>query len=457
MALQLAILVPGKAESSSAATTAYSAGIDYYFPWYDTASGRTWVLTAMPGSGPGNLFDIYLGTQSLTSGGFDVSAGVTRPNYFSGLMGGPVKVQAADGPGLVSERSLFGNSFEEIWATPYEELDSHYFWPIYDGVAEDGMRNWVLVANPPENDGPVRIEVRIHFPPQFGGPEFYYTTLDPGEMTVPQFPGLRSGPVEVKAWRVNGSPFNPADARKVIASQRVLFRDSFNEMPGIPKRKLWPYWAWTWLDNKSPGAAAWLAVGNPNIQSISLLIISGQSQPVLIDEVPPGETTVVSPVQPIMEGPVLMMACFDSSGINFESKIDSCLESPADIYASQRSIWGPSFSEIAGVTDDDFGTSVHWTWYDQQSPGASNWVLMTNLNEEDIFAEVRIGGGSPRWSGWIGPFQSATPTFPGVMGGPVEVRAWTSSSRAPGTEAEVFASQRVLWNGYFNEIVGKGM
>lgn len=38
-----------------------------------------------------------------------------------------------------------------------------------------------------------------------------------------------------------------------------------------------------------------------------------------------------------------------------------------------------------------------------------------------------------------------TPTFPGTMGGPAEVTS---------TGGTVITSQRVLWNGYFNEVQG---
>lgn len=39
-----------------------------------------------------------------------------------------------------------------------------------------------------------------------------------------------------------------------------------------------------------------------------------------------------------------------------------------------------------------------------------------------------------------------TPTFPGQQNGPVEVTS---------TGGSVMASQRVLWNGYFNEVLGQ--
>ncbi|MHB8143335.1 MAG: hypothetical protein ACYDGX_06705 [Thermoleophilia bacterium] len=51
-----------------------------------------------------------------------------------------------------------------------------------------------------------------------------------------------------------------------------------------------------------------------------------------------------------------------------------------------------------------------------------------------------------------------TPIFSGQVGGPVEVRTcsqpFSPSGSCPGATLQVMASQRVLWNGYFNEVLG---
>ena len=60
-------------------------------------------------------------------------------------------------------------------------------------------------------------------------------------------------------------------------------------------------------------------------------------------------------------------------------------------------------------------------------------------------------GTTMNW-GTIAGGQSVTPQLPLVMGGPVEVRAWLDDSKAQARN--IFSSQRVLWNGYFNEVKG---
>ena len=44
------------------------------------------------------------------------------------------------------------------------------------------------------------------------------------------------------------------------------------------------------------------------------------------------------------------------------------------------------------------------------------------------------------------------PQFNGLMAGPVEVLGYTNNTKT--TQKSLIASQRVLWNGYFNEVLG---
>ena len=407
----------------------------YYFPWYDNQGGRTWVLGANPTGFPDDSIDSLVGISPLAAG-VTIHGGSTVPMFFAGVMGGPIRVDTNNGPALVSERSLFGNSFEEVWATSFEDLDSHYWWPVYDSAS---MKNWILVANPAENGENITVRVTVHN----ASPDISETRdLAPGQSWTPIYTARFGGPVEVKAWRQGGD--ENADPRRVIASQRVLDNGAFNEMPGIPDWQLSPGWFWTWYDNNSPGAKDWICIGNPNPQPTFVAVLVGKQ--VVFQGYAPANGTL--PVQvksgdPAgIGGPVAAISCSDAS----------CNNLGPNIYATQRVIWGPSFSEISGY--GDFKSNVNWTWYDNANPGTTNWVLLSNLNSDrSIYAEIKIAG-VPRWAGFIPAFGNVTPTFPGVMAGPVEVNAWDDASRS--TPTEVFASQRVLWNGYFNELVGKG-
>lgn len=435
--------------SGNAAQSAYPGGTNYYFPWYDDQYGLTWVLTSNPAGGADAAFDTYL-NNDLLSWDFPVAGGSSAFQRFAGRMGGPLMVNSHNGSAMVSERSLFGNSFEEIWATPYDELDSHYYWPAYECHY---MNTWILVSNPPENGEDVYVDLKITTEALNEGdpkpPDILVQQhlVHPGESWTPIYPGTIGSPVEVKAYRVGGSPGNPADARKVIASERILIAGAFNEMPGIPASKLSSSYFWTWYD--SVNSYNLLAVGNPNAYPVYATAYVGGVQQDAPYMILAGETAGWISNDPLMDGPVKVEGCLNSS--------IPC-NSPANIYASQIVFYNRSYEEIAGTPLSDMPSTVNWTWYDMQTPGAQNWVLVANIQPVSIHYEITGPGISPaaypEASGNLLPGANATPVFPGRIGGPLQVKAWIQGTSTP---IPVMASQRVLWNGYFNEVVGKGL
>ena len=98
--------------------------------------------------------------------------------------------------------------------------------------------------------------------------------------------------------------------------------------------------------------------------------------------------------------------------------------------------------------------------YDEVSPGARDWVLVANPSQTDA-AEIEITifnpadpTGAPLISDQmtLAPGQISTPEYGGVIGGPVEVVAFAPGDR--NTPRKVLTSQRVLWQGRFNEVLG---
>ncbi len=73
-------------------------------------------------------------------------------------------------------------------------------------------------------------------------------------------------------------------------------------------------------------------------------------------------------------------------------------------------------------------------------------VLVSNQGGAPVTYSVNVAG-DPVASGTITAGGSVTPTLPGRMGGPVEVTA----------DGPIMASQRVLYNGYFNEVLGTSL
>ena len=414
---------------------------NYYWAWYDATGGmQNWVLMANPSGAAGNLrFDLDIAGTPRSPGDLGSGVGVVPPGkaltpMYLGVTGGPVKATSVTGDkAIVSQRSLMGNSFEEVLGTDEARLSDHYFWSWYDELSS-GYTNWILIANPSATE---TVSAVISFTNLADGqPVSQVGDIAPGANWNPTFPGKMGGPVEVKAYKAGGSW--PTDKMNVIASQRVLSNNgsAFNEVPGIPAADLSSDYLWTWYDNASPGATDWVLVANPGVDH------TGASQGTVSATVKIGAATYgpysiapghnVTPTFPgIIGGPVEVT----STG--------------GDVIATQRSLFGPSFEEVPGYPRANLASDYHWTWYDQQSAGATNWVLVANPGDTPVTYQIKIAGQvQPTTAdnpGTIPAHGKVTPTFPTEKGGPVEVTS---------TGGPVMASQRVLWNGYFNEVLG---
>ncbi len=412
------------------------AGRHYYWTYFDGLGATDWLLFANPASSSRNLgVDLNMQGRSLNlalTGSPAIQPGQTLATSFGGIAGGPVVATSLTGdPAVVSQRILWaGNSLEEVPGMEEGKKSSHFYWPWYD-MATPGYSDWVLVANPSPADS---VHVEISFRDRGDGSLVVASSdLAPGAIWTPVFPGRMGGPVEVKAFLTGGAW--PDDARDVVASQRVLsnYGRAFNEVPGIPAGELADSYIWTWYDMRTPGFTNWVLIANPDpTNSVTYQIrIGGVPQPC-----PPGGCAIeggamVTPVFPgLMEGPVEVTAS-------------------APVICSQRVLAGPSFEEVPGYPAAALVSDYHWTWYDMKSPQSTNWILIANPADNPVNYQIRIGGAdvpaAMGGSGTISPHGKVTPQFPGMMNGPVEVVS---------TGGNVMVSQRVLWSGYFNEVLG---
>lgn len=460
---------------------------DYYWTWYDNLNSQNWVLISNPvGSSTDFNFNLSIAGQQRDLSPYalqsascpggqceagQVPTGMTLTPSFAGLMDGPVKASSLTGDkAILSQRSLKGNSFEEVLGVDAEKLSDHFYWTWYDQESS-GYANWIMIANPnPVSADPADITGSIYYEITVAGEDpdpdgdSDRGVIAPGKSAMPAFPGVKGGPVEVKAYTDSGKT-TPA---KVMASQRVLsgYGTAFNEMPGIPAEDLTDHYIWTWYDAVGSSGKNWVMMANPNPANADPadtegsiyfeITIAGQ------DPDPTGDSDRGT----INAGDFVYPTFAGKSGGPLEVRAwtDESKTTPASLIASQRVIWGPSFGETPGYPSRDLASDYHWTWYDQQTPGSLNWVLVANPNPANadpadttgsIYYEITIGGTDPNPStskGILLPGQNVIPTFAGQMGGPVEVRAWTDAGKT--APALVMASQRVLWNGHFNEVLG---
>ncbi|MHB8858346.1 MAG: M4 family metallopeptidase [Thermoleophilia bacterium] len=423
----------------------------YYFTWYDQLSGdmKDWVVMGNPASGESTVaFDVYIGGNKANGSPMMVNPAKSTAASFAGVMGGPIRSESLDGKDeIISKRTLYGDSFEEITAMSSDRLDSTYYFTWYDS-ASPGSRNWVLIANP----GATSVNADIYIGGQKMNSAPYQ--IPAGGNVTPLFAGVMGGPVKVVGYE----PGSPSTPREILASQRVLWNGNFNEVMGIPALELENEYLFTWYDNQSAGARNWVLLANPNAekQLAAEIYIGGQrmSDPATGNPyflVPAGGKA--TPIFPgVMNGPVVVRG-YDAATYNPASQSNA----PLDFFTTQRSLFGTSFEEVAGYGASKLSANYHFSWYDQSSAGSRNWVLVSNPTATEVKAEVWIAGGRLAVL-TIPPGGSQTPAFPGIMNGPVEVRGYGSATYDPANPGlpnhPLFTSQRVLWNGHFNEVEG---
>ncbi|MHB8791964.1 MAG: NosD domain-containing protein [Thermoleophilia bacterium] len=429
---------------------------DYYWTWYDNLYADNWVLMANPLSAPADSwFDLEIAGDDVDPGTLEglgsgqVPAGSSLTPSYPGTMGGPVSVNHRGlGQAITSQRILWaGNSLEEVLGIDSDRITDRYYWTWYDEQSP-GYRNWVMVANPdPVHD--VYAEVRIAGTMRWSG------MVKAGGNVTPNFPGVMGGPVEVQAWTDEGKTA-PAD---VLASQRVLMNGdtAFNELPGIPAGELSDHYVWTWYDYSSPGAQNWVMLANPKAYPIFYEVkIAGVSM---------GSGELASAGQ---TGSIAYPAFAGEMGgpveVNFwKDAVGGSLITEG--IASQRVLWGPSFGELPGYLYTALDSTYHWTWYDWNSPGSLNWIMAAP--DPAITEPVRVEFSFIDRSGTLLVIRAGSClvdsddpdpdnrrcfwSYPGYKGGPVQVRAVLEGTSTP---VKVIASQRVLWNGFFNEVPG---
>ncbi|MCL6107138.1 MAG: protease pro-enzyme activation domain-containing protein [Actinobacteria bacterium] len=421
---------------------------NYFWTWYDNVGGDNWVLLANPSAATSDeYFSLRVGGGFSSLTGYNngvVAPGASIEPVLPGTVGGPVEASSLTGdPAITSQRALWprgGSSLEEVPGTLESNLSSDYYWTWYDQTS--GRLDWVMVANPSTSAVYYQVDIAkgCEANPQVSNQcatGELAATGDPAgnDKVEKQFDGVITGPVEVRGCSlafVSGSC--PGASENLIASQRVLSNggSAFNEVPGTPASELSSDYLWTWYD-QTGGNLDWVMISNPNPAPVSATVT-------FTDQYGAKQTQTRS------------IAAGSNWTPQFDGKIGGPVEvtsTGGNVIASQRSLIGPSFEEVPGYPRSALASSYNWTWYDQNSPGSLNWVMVSNPSATTVSATVSFKNfdGTPvTRTSPILPGGNWNPDFPGKMGGPVNVTS---------TGGPVLASQRVLWNGYFNEVLGQ--
>jgi hypothetical protein len=311
----------------------------------------------------------------------------------------------ASGSLMVSQRVEYYQSFNEVSGAPQTRAATDLYFSWYDLASPGMLADNIHIVNP----GTSVAHVVITGP----GPQLTRDVPAGGFVVVNWPAGVIGGPVHLTA----SSP--------VLASQRVQYNGTFNEVPARAAADASTNLVFNWYDHASPGM--WndnIHLVNPGpLTSIATVKVGAVAQTV---QVPAGGTAIVSFVPGTINGPIVVSAS-------------------QAVLASQRVQYYDSFNEVLGSPASAVSASTWMPWYDSASPGMLNDNVHVLNPSTTATAHVTVTGpgaaitldvlpGGEKWVAW-----------PRSIGGPVHVVS---------TGAGVIASQRVQFYGSFNEALG---
>jgi len=226
---------------------------------------------------------------------------------------------------------------------------------------------------------------------------------------------------------------------QIFTSQRVIYGNSFNEVMGVPVEQFTTEYWFPWYDQQ--GMKTWVLVGNPSTSQTAYvdIYIGGIKQNPTPYAIPAGNR-VLPQFPGVIGGPVRVVSV---TGTGTPTALP--------IFTSERSLYSTSFNEVMGYPADQFTTEYWFPWYDQV--GMKTWILVGNPSStETAYVDIYIGGIKQGDTQPIDPNGRILPTFPGVVGGPVQVVSVTGTGTP--TALPIFTSERSIYQSSFNEVMG---
>jgi hypothetical protein len=192
----------------------------------------TWILVGNASATQAAAVDIYIG--GVKRGSYSIPKGGRITPRFN-LQTGPVRVVSTNKVKIFSsERTLKGDSFNEVMGSPANQFTTEYWYPWYDNI---GMMTWVLVGNPTSSTAAVDIYI--------GGVKQHSYNIGAGKQINQRFP-LNTGPVQVVCTNCTST-----NGIKIFSSERVLYGTSFNEVMGYPGNRLTTEYWFPWYDSST--------------------------------------------------------------------------------------------------------------------------------------------------------------------------------------------------------------
>jgi photosystem II stability/assembly factor-like uncharacterized protein len=213
---------------------AAQASATSYFNWYDKASPGMFndnIHLLNPGSASATVTVSLPGLTPLTATiGAGAEAYVSFPK---GTIGGPVTVTSSQ-PVLATQRVQYYSSFKEVWAESAAQAAAKTYLNWYDKASPGMSIDNIHVINPGSSDA----HVTVGLP---GAGDQVITVPTGGESFVTFPAGTIGGPLMVSS------------DQPVLASQRVVYYASFNEVWAESAAQAATTSHVTWYDKASPG------------------------------------------------------------------------------------------------------------------------------------------------------------------------------------------------------------
>lgn len=403
----------GGSTSATSAADVYTYMYMYYLSWYDKVSSPGLLADNIhvvnPGPGPASVNVWIPGMPGCVLANQIIAA--DGEQYFSCATGygGPVVISSAT-PVLASQRVLYYQTFNEVPAQPASAASNRLYLSWYDLQTPGFSADNIHVVNP----GPDTTAVTVMIP---GCAPQTDAALAAGAATYFSCPGGYGGPVNVDS---SGNP--------VLASQRVLYRQTFNEVPAQPASAASETLDLSWYDLHNTGFAVDnVHVINPGPSTASVTVAI------------PG--CALQNDAALAAGTETFFSC--AGGIGGPVTIASTGNA---VLASQRVFFQQSFNEVRAPAVGSAQPALYFTWYDQHSPGFEvDNIHVLNPGGTPVSVQVNIPGCASQNDPSLPAGQETFFNCPGAIGGPVLVT---------GTGGSVLASQRVEYYQSFNEVLG---
>jgi hypothetical protein len=405
--VDVTVTTAGGTSAATAADHFTYTTFTYYFQWFDRASPGMMNDNIHLVNTSGSTANVIasMGGTSVVVPALAPGAG-TYTSFAQGMIGGPVVVNS-DQAILVSQRVQYYQSFNEVLAETAAQAATTSYFQWYDHASSPGFTNDnIHVLNP----GTTTASVTVHL-----NTSSVVLSIPAGGEGITGFPGQIGGRGSVTS------------TTPVLASQRVQYFQSFNEVWAETAAQAAAVSYFNWFDKASPGMMNDnIHVYNPGAVSatVTVSIPSGVAQ---IQTVPAFTEGFISLPAGNIGGPVTV-------------------SSTQPVLASQRVQYYSSFNEVWAETAAQASTTLHFTWYDKvSSPGFFNDnIHVLNPGVVSVTVTVALTGATSQVV-VVAAGSEGIVAFPGHIGTPVMV----TSVGGP-----VLSSQRVQYYQSFNEIWG---